>query len=78
MFLEGSANTSIKHCVCAVCACKTPMGDLEDIALEKIRGNDLLIPILPHPAQTLMKGILLVHDSVQYCNGIECVNVQCA
>ncbi len=51
------------------------MAELEDIALEKISGNDLLIPISPHPAQTLMKGILLVHDSVHYRNGIECVNV---
>ena len=75
MFLEGSANTCVKHCVCAVCARETPMAELEDIVLEKISGNDLLIPISPHPAQTLTKGILLVHDSVHYRNGIECVNV---
>ena len=75
MFLDGSGNSRVKHSVCAVCACKSFMAELEAIVLESLFADQLLIPVTPHPAQTLMKGILLVPESVHNRNGIETVNV---
>jgi len=51
------------------------MAELEAIVLESLFADQLLIPVTPHLAQTLMKGILLVPESVHNQNGIETVNV---
>jgi hypothetical protein len=61
-FLDATSNESLAQGVCASCARQLLQNEMVKVDYHSLPNRHLFEPANPHPAQTLVDGMLLVHE----------------